>query len=175
MANFRGSLVTKPGGGTRLGQTPWLQGGGTFQARLAPGHRFCLDRAQGWRKNSWHLGFNPQPPPPARATPLPSSKVRTSDSRLSEAGTRTPAILKGRIQKEGCLASRETPEPELPELGVRVPLYLVEGAMVSSTQTFNEHLLCARLWTGNCDLDGSQTDTGPEAWQPVASWGRTAA
>lgn len=89
---------------------------------------------------------------------MPSSKVRASDSRHTETGTRTPAILKGRIQKEGCLASRKTPEPELLELGVRVPLYLVEGAVVSSTQTFIEHLLCARLWTGNCDLDVSQTD-----------------
>lgn len=146
-----------------------------FKPACPLGHRFCLDRAQGWRKSSWHLGFNPLPPPPVRATPLPSSKVRASDSRHTEAGTRTPAILKGRIQKEGCLASWKTPEPEFPELGIRVPLYLVEGAMVSSTQTFIEHLLCARLWTGNCDLDVNQTDMGPEVRQPVASWGRTEA
>lgn len=135
-------------------------------------HGFCLDKTQGGGRAAGVLALTCCPPPPAGASPSPSSKVRASSSRHTEAGTRMRASLAVKVQREGNLTSRQSPEPELPELGVRVQLYLAERIVISSvhpsSQPSNKHLLSTCYVPGSGlgagDTDMNQIDVGPEFW-----------
>lgn len=110
-AKFRRSFVTSPGGSIRLGQTPWLQGGGTFGACLAPGAQVLPWTGPKGGRAAGILALTCCPPPPATASPPPSAEVKASGSGHTESGTRTWAGRKVKIEKEGNLTSTESPEP----------------------------------------------------------------